>query len=108
MPAYATRERFNVSLFTLYIVMHVVALSAFWTFSWPGLLSFVVMYFLTICLGITLCYHRLLAHRSYTAYKPLAYVCAFLGCLAMQKGPVWWVACHRLHHSRVDKEGDPH
>lgn len=108
MPDYATRERFNLSMFSLYLFLHIMALSAFWTFSWQGLLVFIAMYFLTICLGITLCYHRLLAHRSYKTYPLIAYFCAFLGCLAFQRGPVWWVACHRLHHSRVDKDGDPH
>lgn len=108
IPNYATRERFNIFLFFSYIALHLAALSAFWTFSWQGLLTFIVMYFLTTCLGITLCYHRLLAHRSYRAYKPFSYFCTFLGCLAVQRGPIWWVACHRLHHRRVDRDGDPH
>lgn len=67
-----------------------------------------VMYFLTICLGITLCYHRLLTHRSYKTSRPIKYILALFGCLAFQRGPIWWTACHRLHHSMADKEQDPH
>jgi fatty-acid desaturase len=108
LPPYATRKRFNGPLFCLYVALHFSLLAAPFTFSWQGLATFILMCFLTICLGITLCYHRLLAHRSYQLSKPLIYFLAYLGCLAFQRGPIWWVATHRLHHSRVDRDGDPH
>lgn len=108
LPDYAIRERFNTPLFSLYVVLHLTVFIAPFTFSWPGLATLVVLHFMTICLGITLCYHRLLAHRSYQLPKTLTYFLAFLGCLAFQRGPIWWVATHRLHHSRVDQAGDPH
>jgi fatty-acid desaturase len=108
LPDYATRERFNFPLFSVYVLLHVAALAAPFTFSGPGLIAFVIMYFMTICLGITLCYHRLLAHRSYKTLPWVTYILTFLGCLAFQRGPIWWVASHRLHHSVVDREGDPH
>jgi stearoyl-CoA desaturase (delta-9 desaturase) len=31
-----------------------------------------------------------------------------LGCLALQKGPLWWAAHHREHHRSSDREGDVH
>lgn len=109
LPDYATRKRFNAPLFTLYVLLHIVAVAGFFTFSWQGLAVLIVLSFSTICLGITLCYHRLLAHQSYKmTSKPLTYFLALLGCLAFQRGPIWWTATHRLHHSRTDKEGDPH
>ena len=108
LPAYATRERFNAPLFWLYVTLHLSLLIAPFTFSWQGLVTSLVLFFMTICLGVTLCYHRLLAHKSYKLVRPLKYFLAFLGCLAFQRGPIWWVATHRLHHSRVDREGDPH
>lgn len=55
-----------------------------------------------------MCYHRLLAHRSFKTSRWIKYSLAFLGVLAFQRGPVWWVATHRLHHSQVDTELDPH
>ncbi len=108
LPSYATRKRFNGPLFSLYVLLHVAALAAPFTFSWQGLAVLAAMYFLTICLGITLCYHRLLAHRSYKTWRPIKYTLALLGCLAFQRGPIWWTACHRLHHSVTDKGTDPH
>jgi len=108
MPAYATKERFNLPLFSAYLLLHLLALAAPFTFSWQGLAVLFLMHFVTLCLGITLCYHRLLAHKSYKTYRPVSYLLAFFGCLAFQRGPIWWTACHRLHHSEVDKPGDPH
>lgn len=108
LPAYANQERFNLPLFCLYVALHFMLLVAPFTFTWQGLIALILLCFITTCLGVTLCYHRLLAHRSYQLPRPLTYFLAFLGCLAFQRGPIWWVATHRLHHSRVDQEGDPH
>ena len=33
---------------------------------------------------------------------------ATCGMLALQGGPIYWVAVHRMHHRYTDKEGDPH
>ena len=30
------------------------------------------------------------------------------GTLALEGGPIAWVATHRMHHQNADKEGDPH
>jgi stearoyl-CoA desaturase (delta-9 desaturase) len=74
---------------------------------WTSLTLMVLMYFLT-ALGVTLGFHRLLTHRAFQTYKPVQYVLAILGSMAVQ-GPVMsWVADHRMHHAHTDKEGDPH
>jgi fatty-acid desaturase len=106
LPPYAVK--LNVPLISAYVLMHLSLLAAPFTFSWEGLTVFGVMYFATICLGITLGYHRLLAHRSYQVPKILSYIMATLGCLAFQRGPIWWVATHRLHHGVTDTPQDPH
>jgi stearoyl-CoA desaturase (delta-9 desaturase) len=66
-----------------------------------------VMYVAT-GLGVTVGFHRLLTHRSFLAPKPVEYLFAALGSMAVQ-GPVMaWVADHRKHHAHADQEGDPH
>ena len=93
----------------LMAVMHVVAIGwAASTFSWPAFWVFLVLQGVTGMLGVTLCYHRLLAHRSFTIPKPLEYALAVCGCLAFQNGPVKWVAVHRVHHAYSDRPQDPH
>jgi stearoyl-CoA desaturase (delta-9 desaturase) len=74
---------------------------------WSDLALFAVMYILT-GLGITVGYHRLLTHRSFMTYKPIDYVFATLGSLAVQGPVIAWVADHRKHHAHTDEEGDPH
>lgn len=67
-----------------------------------GLFYFVRMF------GITAGYHRYFAHRSYKTSRLFQFVLAWLGCSAMQKGPLWWVAHHRNHHKYSDTPDDPH
>jgi sn-1 stearoyl-lipid 9-desaturase len=88
--------------------VHILALGAFFTFSWKALAVCVVLHWITGGLGITLGYHRLLTHRSFKVPKLLEYFFAMMGNLACQGGPIEWVVAHRLHHAYSDKEGDPH
>jgi stearoyl-CoA desaturase (delta-9 desaturase) len=66
-----------------------------------------VMYAVT-AIGITVGYHRLLTHRSFQTSKPLEYLFAILGSMAVQGPAIAWVADHRKHHAHTDEEGDPH
>lgn len=58
--------------------------------------------------GITVGYHRLLAHRSFKTSRALQFVFALFGVLAGQNGPLWWVGHHRHHHRYADLEHDTH
>jgi stearoyl-CoA desaturase (delta-9 desaturase) len=66
-----------------------------------------VMYLLT-AIGITVGFHRLLTHRSFQTSKPIEYLFAALGSMAVQGPVISWVADHRKHHAHTDEEGDPH
>lgn len=57
---------------------------------------------------MTLGFHRLLTHRSLQLPKGVEYFLTVLGVLALQGGPIVWVATHRRHHATSDREGDPH
>ncbi|MEX2016282.1 MAG: fatty acid desaturase [Candidatus Hydrogenedentales bacterium] len=107
-PEWATARRLKP--LTLFIVglIHVFALVAPFSFTWTGLIVCVVLYYLTGGLGITMCYHRLLTHRSYKTPKWFEYLLTFFGISALQGGPISWVATHRLHHKESDQEPDPH
>jgi stearoyl-CoA desaturase (Delta-9 desaturase) len=66
-----------------------------------------VTYFVRM-FGVTGAYHRYFAHRAYKTSRPFQFVLAWLGCSALQKGPLWWVGHHRHHHRYSDDEDDPH
>jgi fatty-acid desaturase len=92
------------------LFLHLGALLAFVPafFSWSALGVAVLLYWATGAIGICLCYHRILTHKSLQVPKPLEYAMAMLGALALQGGPVEWVSTHRAHHAKSDREGDPH
>ncbi len=91
-------------------IIHLLALMAFDLdyFSVSGLVVGIVMYFVAGMLGVTICYHRLLTHRSFKTYKSIEYFLTFCACQALQSGPIQWVALHRIHHKESDEEPDPH
>ncbi|MDP8944141.1 MAG: fatty acid desaturase [Actinomycetota bacterium] len=74
---------------------------------WHDLWILAVMYLLT-GLGVTVGYHRMLTHRSFETYRPIRYVLAALGSMAVEGPAVTWVADHRKHHAFADEDGDPH
>lgn len=96
----------NVAFFS---TVHALALLAPWYFSWSALGVMIVLHWLFGSIGICLGYHRLLTHRSLQVPKALEYAFALLGALALQGGPIFWVAGHRLHHAFTeDIDKDPY
>jgi stearoyl-CoA desaturase (delta-9 desaturase) len=91
-------------------MLHVLALGAFvpQLFSWSGLALMAALMWISGGLGVTLCFHRLLTHRSFRTPRWLEYLLTVFGCLAWQGGPVQWVGVHRLHHKHADSDHDPH
>lgn len=87
---------------------HVGAIAALFFFSWANLAMGFVMYFLAINVGIGMCYHRLLTHRGYRVPRWIEIAMSTCGTLALEGGPIFWVATHRVHHQHSDQEGDPH
>ena len=88
--------------------MHLGAASALFYTSRANIISACILYFVTGCLGITMTYHRLLAHRTFALPKALEHFFVTCGALAMQGGPIKWSAQHRMHHASPDTEADPH
>ena len=76
----------------------------FYFYSTSAIVSFLIFYTIT-GLGLTLGYHRLFAHRAFRVPKWLELLIAVSGYLAIQRGPIFWVAMHRLHHRYTDIPG---
>ncbi|MCM1982234.1 acyl-CoA desaturase [Lyngbya confervoides] len=89
--------------------VHLLALLAPLYFSWSAVGVTLLLHWLLGSIGICLGYHRLLSHRSLQVSKPLEYAIAMIGALALQGGPIFWVAGHRLHHAYTeDQDKDPY
>ena len=92
-----------------FAVFHSLALLAPWFFSWSALGVTLILHWFLGSIGICLGYHRLLSHRSFQVPKWLEYAIALVGAAAVQGGPIFWVAGHRLHHAHTeDVEKDPY
>jgi sn-2 palmitoyl-lipid 9-desaturase len=91
-------------------LIHLLALLAFvpWLFSWTGVVLALCGLYVFGTLGINLCYHRLLTHRSLTCPCWLERFFAVLGVCCLQDTPGRWVAIHRFHHQHSDEQPDPH
>ncbi len=90
------------------LLMHVGCLAVFWV-GWSAIavVCAVVLYVLR-AFGLTAFYHRYFSHRAFKTSRWFQFVGGTLGCLALQKGPLWWAAHHREHHRSSDHEGDVH
>ncbi len=102
------QEGVNWTSSIAFAIFHIGAVAALFFFNWRALLVSVFLYWLALSVGIGMGYHRLLTHRSYRVPKPIEYFFAVCGTLALEGGPISWVATHRVHHRFSDKHGDPH
>jgi fatty-acid desaturase len=90
------------------LLFHVGAVAALFFFSWEPFLLAIFLYWVGGSLGIGIGYHRLLTHRGYKTPKWVEYFLTTCAVLALEGGPIFWVATHRIHHQYSDNEGDPH
>jgi fatty-acid desaturase len=106
--SFIKQEGINWVSVTAFSVFHVGAVIALFYFSWPAFFTALGLYWISLSLGIGMGYHRLLTHRAYKTPKWIEYFLAVCGSIALEGGPMFWVATHRVHHQFSDKDGDPH
>jgi stearoyl-CoA desaturase (delta-9 desaturase) len=77
---------------------------------WLGLTDVLLAlaFYVITGLGVTVGFHRLLTHRSFTAARPLRIALAIAGSMSFEGDVIGWVATHRRHHAFSDRPGDPH
>jgi fatty-acid desaturase len=90
------------------VLFHIGAVAALFFFSWKAAFLAAVLWWFSGSLGIGMGYHRLLTHRGYKTPKWIEYFLTTCGALALEGGPFFWVATHRVHHQNTDRDGDPH
>jgi len=103
--------RYNKFAFITCFFMTLFHIGAIWAlidFTWSGVAVLIVTYYISLAWGIGMSYHRLLTHRSYKTSKPIEYFLTICATLALEGGPLFWVATHRQHHQHSDADPDPH
>jgi stearoyl-CoA desaturase (delta-9 desaturase) len=107
-PSLKSMSRTNQVVNLLAVLIPPVAFLLTVLFFWNELIGptdiivMVVMYLLT-GFGITVGFHRLFTHRSFSTKRWLEYTFAGLGQMAVQGPVVHWVADHRKHHAHSDE-----
>lgn len=101
----------NWDMFAFVIAYHVALIAllpAFISvFSWTAVALFLVTYIMG-GMSITVGYHRLYAHKAYSA-NPFFEWCVLLSsALAFEMSALMWSHDHRKHHNHVDTEKDPY
>ncbi|HMV43104.1 MAG TPA: acyl-CoA desaturase [Leptospiraceae bacterium] len=84
-------------------VLFVFTVPFTWELFWVAFFSYFIRMF-----AITGVYHRYFSHNAYKTSRVMQFLLAWLGCMAQQKGPLWWAAHHRNHHKYSDTEKDLH
>ncbi|KAI5334844.1 hypothetical protein L3X38_024977 [Prunus dulcis] len=91
----------------VFFILHCLCVMAPFHFTWPALWVACAL-FLVTGFGVTLSFHRNLAHKSFRLPKWLEYLFAYFGVLSLQGSPIEWVSSHRYHHQFTDTEKDVH
>jgi fatty-acid desaturase len=102
------RETINWGTWVFLIVAHIGSVAALFFWSWPAVITAVVLYWVAGSLGIGMGFHRLITHRGYKVPKVVEYILVTCGTLSLEGGPIQWVVTHRIHHAHTDRVGDPH
>jgi len=101
-------DQINWGTASAMFLFHAGAVAALFFFNWKAILIAAFLWWVSGSLGIGMSYHRLLTHRGYKTPKWVEYFLTACATLALEGGPIFWVATHRIHHQYSDQEGDPH
>lgn len=103
-------NKWLIRIFTLFLLfLHVGSLLAFvFYFSWVNFLLAILAWQVLSTIGISVCYHRQITHRSFSTNRVVKIFHLFCAMLSGQAGPVVWAHVHRIHHKYSDLDNDPH
>ena len=107
LSAWFRATRIGLSLSPLIAVHLALIAIPFLEWSWWYLLAIFVLTRVA-GLGVSIGLHRYCSHRAFKTSRVVHFLLAAAGCVALQKGPLWWSIHHRLHHRHSDEPGDPH
>ena len=91
-----------------FVMIHLACLGVIWVGVSATAIGVAVGLYALRMFAITAFYHRYFSHRAFKTSRPLQFVFALLGAMAVQRGPLWWAAHHRHHHANADRAGDAH
>ncbi len=112
-PLNKDKVKFDYMTITIFSMVSIFALIAtplfgyFYGYSQLDWILFVVLYMIT-GLGITVGYHRLISHRSFTCATPVKIALLIAGGWALENSALKWCSDHIRHHAKTDTDEDPY
>jgi stearoyl-CoA desaturase (delta-9 desaturase) len=104
-PNYATTILF--SLVSVGALIGVPLFGFSYGYTWFEWSMFGILYVMT-GVGITVGYHRLMAHRSFDCPNWVKTGLLIMGAWALENSAFKWAAAHIRHHAHTDHEQDPY
>ncbi|HXM90847.1 MAG TPA: fatty acid desaturase, partial [Candidatus Dormibacteraeota bacterium] len=95
-------------VFAFLLLIHVLAIVGIILFPLPSLkvLGLAALFVAFGGLGTTVCYHRMLAHKTLKTNRFIEQMLIFWAVFNASGHPASWVAYHRQHHSTTDTPND--
>ncbi len=100
----------TIAMFALIAVVTIVGVPLFgfiYGYTWFDWALFGVFYVVT-GLGITVGYHRLISHQSFTCPHWVRACFLIAGGWALENSALKWCSDHVRHHAKVDQDEDPY
>jgi len=91
-----------------FMAIHLGCLGVIWVGWSPTAVAVAAGLYALRMFAITGFYHRYFSHRAFRTSRTAQLIFAVLGAAAVQRGPLWWAAQHRHHHSHADDAQDNH
>jgi stearoyl-CoA desaturase (delta-9 desaturase) len=91
-----------------FVIQHSGFLWMFFVGWSPAALVYCFFLYVFRMFAVTGIYHRYFSHKTYKTSRFMQFVFGLWGLLSAHKGPLWWAAHHRKHHSYSDTPKDLH
>ncbi|MEO2053866.1 MAG: acyl-CoA desaturase [Nitrospira sp.] len=100
----------TITIFSLVAIFALIATPLFGYFYGYSSLDWILfgVLYLVSGLGITVGYHRLLSHRSFTCVAPVKIALLIAGGWALENSALKWCSDHIRHHAKTDTDEDPY
>ena len=98
----------NLQILTISAYMITIISLPLIQFSWSMVALTVFMYFLIFGFGVSLTFHRGIAHKGLTMNPIVELVGKFFASMGGTGSPISWVLIHLAHHRYSDTDKDPH
>lgn len=97
-----------ILLLIFQIIAHMALICGLFTFGLYDWGIVLAIYFITGCVGMSVTYHRLLSHNSFTAPRWFEVIGTLAAAYGLTGSSIAWVNNHRAHHMYTDTKKDPH